>query len=246
MKILSIGNSFSVDAHAYLHTLAKERNIDLELVNLAIGGCSLERHWENIVNNNENYGQWINGEHKGEKDVTVESVIKSQAFDVVTLQQVSHFSGQYETYQPYLNNIIEYVRKYQPGADLYFHGTWAYEIDSTHSEFYLYDNDQEKMYNAVVKATEQACLATGATLIPSGAVIQAMRKRVPTFDYANGGESLCLDGFHMSHTYGRYAVALTWLATLSGKRVEPMPFMDLDLDIITQICSIVNEIVFGK
>ena len=74
-----------------------------------------------------------------------------------------------------------------------------------------------------------------------------MRERIAKFDYRNGGETLCLDdGFHMSHTYGRYAVALTWLATLTGKRVEPLPFMELDLNVITQICEIVNETVFGK
>ena len=104
MKILSIGNSFSVDAHAYLHQLALQRAENIETVNLAIGGCSLERHWENVVNNNDNYGHSINGEIWSEKDVTLESVISSEQFDIVTLQQVSHFSGMYETYQPYLNN----------------------------------------------------------------------------------------------------------------------------------------------
>ena len=44
VKILSIGNSFSVDAHAYLHALAKKRGFDIKAVNLAIGGCSLETH----------------------------------------------------------------------------------------------------------------------------------------------------------------------------------------------------------
>lgn len=247
MKILSIGNSFSVDAHAYLHALAKQRNIDIETVNLAIGGCSLQRHWENIEQNNSNYGHCINGEDLAEKDVTVEEIINSEQFDVVTLQQVSHFSGQYETYQPYLNNLVAYVREKQPSADLYFHKTWAYEIDTAHEGFASYDRDQKKMYDALCKASSTACLEIGATVIPSGDVIQAMRERIPYFDYANGGTTLCLDdGFHMSHTYGRYAVALTWLATLSGKRVSPMPFNDLDIGLISQICDIVNEIVLEK
>ena len=246
MKVLSIGNSFSVDAHEYLHKLAMARGENIETVNLAIGGCSLERHWENILNNSDNYGHCINGEIWAEKDVTLESIIKSEEFDAVTLQQVSHFSGRYETYQPYLNNLIQYVRKHQPNAELYFHRTWAYEIDSTHSEFYLYDNDQKRMYAEIIKATDKILSETGLILIPSGDVIQAMRERIAKFDYQNGGESLCLDGFHMSHTYGRYAVALTWLATFTGKRVEPLPFMELDMGIIEQICDIVNEIVLGK
>lgn len=247
MKILSIGNSFSVDAHAYLHQLALQRAENIETVNLAIGGCSLERHWGNILNNSDNYGHCINGEIWSEKDVTLESVISSEQFDIVTLQQVSHFSGMYETYQPYLNNLIEYVRKHQPNADLYFHRTWAYEIDSNHSEYHLYESDQKKMYEAILEASAKALDETGLKCIPSGEVIQKMRERIAKFDYRNGGETLCLDdGFHMSHTYGRYAVALTWLATLTGKRVEPLPFMELDLNVIIQICEIVNETVFGK
>ncbi|MBQ8146879.1 MAG: DUF4886 domain-containing protein [Clostridia bacterium] len=246
MKILSIGNSFSIDAHAYLHDLAKERGFDLTLVDLAIGGCSLQTHWENVVNNNANYLHIVNGTDRAEECVTIDQIIKSDRFDVVTLQQVSHFSGQYETYQPYLDNLVSYVRKLQPMAELYFHRTWAYEIDSTHSEFPIYDRDQQKMYNALCQASEIACKAIGAKLIPAGDVIQAMRERIPAFDYKNGGESLCCDGFHMSHTYGRYAVALTWLATLTGKKVEPLPFGELDINIINQICQIVNEMVFAK
>ncbi|MBQ2809737.1 MAG: DUF4886 domain-containing protein [Clostridia bacterium] len=246
MKILSIGNSFSLDAHEFLHELSEQRGINLKAVNLAIGGCSLQTHWENVVQNNANYIHIINGGAWEEKRVTIEEIIKSEAFDIVTLQQVSHFSGEYETYQPYLDSLVQYVRKYQPNAELYIHRTWAYEIDSQHDGFARYDRDQQKMYKAICEATKIASGVVNAKIIFAGDTIQALRERLPKFDYANGGESLCIDGFHMSHTYGRYAVALTWLATLTGKRVAQMPFKDLDLDIITQICDIVNEIVFEK
>ena len=246
MKILSIGNSFSADAHAYLHVLAEQRGIDLETVNLAIGGCSLETHWKNVEENNANYLHSINGGDWTEKLVTIEEILKSERFDAVTFQQVSGYSGKYDTFQPYLNNLVDYVCKIQPNANKYFHRTWAYEIDSPHGDFPLYDCNQRKMYEALCQASLTACEEIGATLIPSGDVIQALREQVPMFDYANGGESLCCDGFHMSHTYGRYAVALTWLAVFSGKQVEPLPFKELDLNIISKICQIVNEIVFAK
>jgi hypothetical protein len=96
------------------------------------------------------------------------------------------------------------------------------------------------MYEEICKATEQASSDTGLPLILSGNVIQALRERVPEFDYKNGGASLCRDGFHLS-TYARYAVSLTWLATLTGKPVAPMPFLDLDTNVIPKICKTVNE-----
>ena len=244
MRILSIGNSFSEDAQAYLHALAEQRGMDLTSVNLAIGGCSLQTHWENVEQRNANYLYGVNGGAWAEDLVTIEEILKTQRFDAITLQQVSGFSGQYDTYQPYLNKLAAYVREMRPAADLYFHRTWAYELDSAHGHFPLYDCDQRKMYQAICRASDSACLVTGATLIPSGDVIQALRERVPAFDYANGGESLCRDGFHMSLTYGRYAVALTWLATFMGKYVQPMPFMDLDQGLLAEIAKIVNEIVF--
>lgn len=246
MKILSIGNSFSEDAQAYLHALAEQRGIDLTTVNLAIGGCSLQTHWENVQQNNANYLYGVNGGAWAEQLVTVEEILTTQHFDAITLQQVSGFSGQYETYQPYLNELAAYVREKQPGADLYFQRTWAYEIDSPHGHFPFYDCNQRKMYQALCEASAQACLVTGATLIPAGDVIQTLRETVPAFDYANGGESLCRDSFHMSVTYGRYAVALCWLATLTGKRVQPMPFMDLDEALLAEIARVVNEVVFKE
>ena len=244
MKILSIGNSFSEDAQAYLHALAVQRGIDLTTVDLAIGGCSLQTHHENVTQNNAKYLYGVNGGAWAEQLVTIEEILQREQFDAITLQQVSGLSGQYETYQPYLNELAAYVRKAQPGADLYFHRTWAYELDSPHGDFPRYDCDQKKMYRALCDASASACLATGATLIPAGDVIQTLRETVPAFDYANGGESLCRDSFHMSLTYGRFAVALCWLATLSGKRVQPMPFMDLNESLITEICRVVNEVVF--
>lgn len=246
MKILSIGNSFSEDAHAYLHDLAEQRSIDITAIDLAIGGCSLKIHFENVTENSAKYLHSINGGEWAEKLVTVEEIIKSDDFDVITLQQVSGYSGQYETYQPYLDELCSYVRKHQPNARLYFHRTWAYEIDSTHEDFPLYDSSQEKMYEEICKASAKASTKIGASIIPSGDVIQRLRQSVSYFDYKNGGESLCRDGFHMSFTYGRYAVALTWLATLTGKKVSPLPFKDLDISVIEEICKAVNHVVFGE
>ena len=44
MKILAIGNSFSEDASAYIHQMAESAGYDVQIVNLYIGGCPLERH----------------------------------------------------------------------------------------------------------------------------------------------------------------------------------------------------------
>ena len=45
VRILAIGNSFSQDATHYLHQIAASDNVEMKVVNLYIGGCSLEQHW---------------------------------------------------------------------------------------------------------------------------------------------------------------------------------------------------------
>ena len=55
MQILSIGNSFSQDAHNMLHIIAKQNGRDFQTVNLFICGCSLESHHSNLKNNSNDY-----------------------------------------------------------------------------------------------------------------------------------------------------------------------------------------------
>ena len=61
IKILAIGNSFSEDATHYLHQIAAADQVDMKVGNLYIGGCSLERHWNNIQTNAAEYLYEENG-----------------------------------------------------------------------------------------------------------------------------------------------------------------------------------------
>ena len=55
MRILTIGNSFSEDATRYLSQIAKAQGVNFEVVNLMIGGCSLERHYRNMLDDKKDY-----------------------------------------------------------------------------------------------------------------------------------------------------------------------------------------------
>lgn len=207
----------------YLHQIAKGAEFDLTAVNLYIGGCSLERHMETINEGQQVHHREVNGTYPGEFCSVKEGLLSGE-WDVVTIQQVSHKSGLEETYEPYGSQLLEYVAKYAPNAKVYFHRTWAYEIDSTHGQFPNYDCGQKKMYDMIISATNKFCEKHSLPVIPSGDVIQALRK-TPEFDYAKGGESLCRDGFHMNLIYGRYAVAATWFETLTGKSIFDSTFV---------------------
>ena len=214
MKILSIGNSFSVDAQAWLREIAQNQGVDLTLGNLYIGGCSLETHDANIREDKPAYIYYKTG--CAEREASVGEALREEAWDVVTLQQASHFSGQYETYQPYLDRVSRYVLAICPGAKLYIHETWAYESDSDHPAFPQYLCNQSRMYEDLHKAYARAAADIGAKIIPCGTAMQIARGTLE-FDYANHGLSLNRDGFHASLTYGRYLLGLVWLEALTGK-----------------------------
>ena len=61
IKVLSIGNSFSEDAQRYLYGIARADGVSMKTVNLYIGGCSLERHYRNMLSGNAVYDFQING-----------------------------------------------------------------------------------------------------------------------------------------------------------------------------------------
>lgn len=241
MKILSIGNSFSQDAHKWLARLAKENGVDIETANLYIGGCSLETHWENVEENNAYYDFELNGE-TAKRKISIEEALNLDKWDIVTLQQVSHQSGIIGTYEPYLSLLADTVRKAQPDAKLYFHQIWAYEIDSNHAGFANYNNKQSEMYCCIKKASEKAAQTINADIIPLGRVIQVLRETVPEFDYKNGGLSLCRDGFHLSLDYGRYAAAATWLHTIIGNKIKVTDFEDFKPELLKKIIDVVNEL----
>ncbi len=242
MKILAIGNSFSQDSSCYLKSIAQSAGCDLTVVNLFIGGCSLQMHAENIAKDVAAYDYELNGS-QALKKTSVKDALLSDAWDVVTIQQASHFSGQPETYEPFGSAVIDEIKKYAKGAKIYFHMTWAYETDANHGCFAWYDCDQQKMYHSIVRATEKFAKAHAIEIIPSGKVVQTLRAKKP-FDYKNGGESLNRDGFHLSLTYGRYAAAATWFEKLCGglEKADFAPW-ETQPEFIDVIKNTVKEVV---
>ncbi len=217
IKILAIGNSFSQDATYYLHQIAAADDVDIKVVNLYIGGCSLERHWNNIQSGAEEYLLEENG-YSLEKYVSIQKALCMEEWDYVVTQQVSGDSGILETYHPYLDYIMKYVKEKLPKTEFILHETWAYEIDSLHANFHKYKQNQQDMYEKLSKAYRDVAEQFGVRLILCGDVVQEIRKKEP-FVYGHGGMSICRDGFHMNVIYGRYLLAATWYKTLTGNSV---------------------------
>ena len=219
MNILSIGNSFSTDSQRYLHQVAKSYNYDLTCVNPYIGGCSLEKHYHNILENENAYNLEFNGQRTGIL-VNLNQILSSLEWDVITIQQQSLASCDYKTFKPYLQKILEHVKKLCPNAKIFILQTWAYENDSPILLNTKYKTAFE-MFNDIKKTYEQAKKDINADgIIPCGKVFETAVKL--------GISKIHRDTYHASYGAGRYALALTWLKTLFGCDVTEDKFNDFD------------------
>lgn len=249
MKILFIGNSFSQDACAYMKKIAEAGNFDLTTVNLFIGGCSLERHCSNIgVFDAEHcYGLSINGENFEPEKVSLDDMLGREKYDIVSVQQASHYSGLWDTYVPYLETLVSHIRKYQPDAKIAVHETWAYEVDASHGAFARYEKNRHLMHANLNECYNRAAKLIGADIfVPVGDLIAKLRESW-MFDPERFGSRLTRDGFHLSYDYGRYAAALLWCAVLGMENIEGNtfvpPYVDIRCDRIDAIKKAVTELV---
>jgi predicted outer membrane repeat protein len=218
VRILAIGNSFSQDAvEQYLQDLVVADGQQAIIGNMFIGGCSLERHWQNAERDSSAYSyrkRGLDGIKVTTSSVSLSKALKDEEWDYISLQQSSDNSGLYDTYQPYLQNLIAYIKKYtKSDVKIIWHQTWAYAANCTNSGFNNYNRDQMTMYQAIMDASKKAVNDNGlALVIPSGTAVQNART---TFI----GDNMNRDGYHLNVVYGRYTAACTWYETIFGKSV---------------------------
>lgn len=226
VRILAIGNSFSMDAvEENLWWLAASDGHLCEIGNLYIGGCSLERHVNNARNDAPayQYRKVVRGVHSTTNEVSLREALCDGKWDYISVQQVSQLSGIYDSYQKSLPKLLGYIRLYAPQAQIVLHETWAYAADSDHSGFANYDCDQEKMYSAIVAATTRAAHEYGiSVIIHAGTAIQYARETTI-------GDNLTRDGYHLN-ALGRYTAACAWYETLFGEDVRSNGYFRNNLD----------------
>lgn len=219
MRILTIGNSFSVDAvENYLYDLAKASNKPVIIGSLAIAGGSLDQHLSNARNNSNPYIYTkidVDGVKTTTFDNAIEPILTSERWDYISFQQVSQNSGMYSTFVTPLPAFFDYVKRRAKNRNVKYvlHQTWAYAQNSGHSGFANYGNDQLTMYNAIVDTYNKAQQLTGIDIIiPAGTAIQNGRTSFI-------GDNFTRDGYHLEETYGRYTAACTWFEKLFGESV---------------------------
>ena len=219
IRVLAIGNSFSMDVvEQHLHELGKAEGATIIAGNLYIGGCHLQKHLSNLKSEKKAYeyrkvGE--DGQRKKYKKYSIQDGLADEQWDYIMVQQVSGLGGIYASFGKYLPEFMKRLRELTPHKPKFIiMQTWAYQCDSQHTNFSLYDYNQMKMYKAVTKTYDKVFKEKEYdfhALVPNGTAIQNGRTYF--------GDVLTRDGFHLDLKIGRYLGACTLCEVLLGKSI---------------------------
>ena len=241
IKILGIGNSFTQNAFTYLYDIAESYGYtDITIAYLYIAGGSLENHWNNASGNMNSYSYRKNstGTFAVQASKSILHALQDESWDYISLQQSSGNSGDESTYEPYLTNLIKYVKdnSKNKSAKLIWHMTWAYQSTSDHKDFPRYNNNQTTMYNAIINTTKSAIdnkhSGVFSLNIPSGTAIQNVRTGIL-------GDALTADGYHLNKV-GNYIAGLMWFKSITKHNLT---VVSNKIDINSGVQSIAIEAV---
>lgn len=218
LKILFVGNSFSVDTAQHLPEVALAMGVkSLHFAVLYSGGCSTNLHYSKLLENAKFYEYYEsfgnNGEWSCTYGVSSADAIKSDDWDIIALQHGTIDGSKNTDPAAYdkLAPLVEEIRKIAPEkAKIVFNRHWVGEPWHTHPEIVSFGGDTAKMYEIVSGIVKDHVVKTPYLdfATPVGTAIQNARtSRI---------ETLNRDGYHLSLGTGRYIAALAFFASVTG------------------------------
>lgn len=188
VKVLMIGNSFTASVMREAPALAKAEGLSLDIVQCGIGGCPLDRHWENVEKAGDaNFKPYdvstslsSDPAEKLPRKANVTDILVAKKWDIVTIQQASGKSAFYDTYEPYAGNLVGKIRELAPQAEIVVQETWSYSPYD--SRLATWKMTPAEMHAALKKAYAQLAAKYGMRTIPTGDAVQLFRERLPV-DY---------------------------------------------------------------
>ncbi len=186
LRILGVGNSFTRNATRYLPALVDaDPAVSVEVGLAYIGGCPLDKH-VNLADAHEadsskgcSYKYSINGKTV-KNNASLKEMLLDGEWDYITIQQVSTKSYKIDSYYPYAERLINYIKQYAPDAEIIIHETWSHSIDSYRAREWGLDPDV--MYTQLHAAYRQIGEEFGLQIIPVGTAFQNAKKQ-PHWDY---------------------------------------------------------------
>lgn len=229
LKVLCVGNSFARNATKVLYQIAKAHGVEeIVLGVLHIGGCTVEKHWNNAQSGDMAYKYYKNTTGTWEliEPTTLLYGLQDEEWDVITITQGQGLYGIPKSYDGCLENLIGYINenKTNPDAQIAFHMTWAFHSGSTNDRFNHYANDQAIMFQCITDTAQNHIMPMESIdfLLPSGTAIQNART-------ALGDIFSDTDRFHLGKI-GEYVAGYVWFIYLTGQKVDALKYIDASVE----------------
>lgn len=218
LKILCIGNSFTEDATNRLPSFIKAAGLNhICIGHLISGGASLKKYYDNYMNDSTSgIFQVTNDEMKWNTlsdNYSLKQALRYANWDIISFQQLSHEAGRYQTYEPYLSNLID-IAKYECNNSkpiFVWQMSWAYGSGCKEEVFKKYDYNQLEMYKDITDMTKILIKQSDIDIIaPIGTAIQNLRNtslNVSPLDITR-------DYRHLDEGIGRYTATCTLFQVL--------------------------------
>ena len=234
MNILLIGNSYSYYWCDELYgMLAAAGHEDAKVYNVYYSGCSFDKHWNWLVNRENNYQLFCNDKNgrKKEDGVGMTYCLSRQNWDVISFQQSGKYvygtNGSEENLRnsvaEHLPLLYKYVHDRYPEAKYYWLQSWVHEIGEGSKG--LATLEQQKAVTSWHRnVAKEVCGKYGFVRVPCGDAWEAVRHDPMIRE---GGFTLTtrvqkgkqIDD--LSHDGdmggGQYLNACVWFETLTGQ-----------------------------
>lgn len=218
IKILMIGNSFTLDALCLVPYMIKKiiPSLDITLGIVYNGGASLQMYDENFFVNatNDDYVKFNSksDEHWTTSNVAdINDILSDEDWDIITFQQSSFSANNYSTFEPYLSNLIKKI--YSLGINNSVKIGWLLTTPRADD-----GADGTEYFNKQVEAIQEVLKTTLIDIvIPCGTALQNCRT-IESFN-SIGSEGYMMTSDHLQkgipHMIEAYAF-VQWLLDYSG------------------------------
>ena len=230
LKILDIGNSYTVDATHYLPQIIAAAGVDISNICLytAVRGGGSFKSWFDTYHDKDTKTYSIEkllgglnaditgtaGIGDGEK---FRNTLSNNYWDIIIIHQVSTYAPYYDTWQGdadsgYLNKFIRLLRKNQPQASIGFllvHSYWSGYSGNV-------EKSSLKRWELIAESAKKLRANFGIDfIIPYGTAIQNLRKSSLNNEY-----DLTADGTHCANGLADYTAACSYYQALFAPRYK--------------------------
>jgi len=220
LKILTIGNSFANNACSFLPQITESvPGYRIEITKANIGGCSFEKH-ATLIKECEN-----NPALKPySKNYCLKELLQMDNYDFVTIQQVSSSSFRSETFQPYADILIKFIRKHSPHSTIIIHQTWAYNPNCKRLK--NWSITRKEMHTGLVKNYNTLAKEYDLDILPVGEAFYNTYKKNKTIN-------LWKEDMYHANENGCYLAGCVWFGRLFGISPKQIEFVPEEIELKT-------------